>query len=65
MRVKDNPNNIKALAKELLDNFYYDGMVFVIYSDGETEITTQTESDKEQEAIKELSKDQKINIFYK
>ncbi|RKW07597.1 MAG: hypothetical protein D8H99_02470 [Streptococcus sp.] len=31
----------KELAKELLDNLYYDGMVFVIYSDGETEITTQ------------------------
>ena len=33
--------NYKALAEELLDNLYHDGMVFVIYSDGETEITTQ------------------------
>ena len=33
--------NYKELAKELLDNLYYNGMVFVIYSDGETEVTTQ------------------------
>lgn len=32
----------KKLAKELLDNLYSDGMIFVIYSNGRTEVTTQT-----------------------
>ena len=33
--------NYEALAKELLDKLYQEGMIFVIYSDGETEVTTQ------------------------
>jgi hypothetical protein len=31
----------KALAKELLENLYRDGMIFVIYPDGESEVTSQ------------------------
>ena len=31
----------KELAKGLLRNLYHNEMVFVIYSDGETEVTTQ------------------------
>ena len=31
----------KALAKELLENLYHDGMIFVIYPDGESEVTSQ------------------------
>lgn len=31
----------KALAKELLENLYRDGMMFVVYPDGESEVTSQ------------------------
>lgn len=34
--------NYKLLAKELLSSLYSDGMVFIIYPDGNTEVTTQT-----------------------
>ena len=31
----------KTLAKELLKNLYHDGMMFVVYPDGKTEVTSQ------------------------
>lgn len=34
--------NCKSLAKELLSSLYSDGMVFIIYPDGNTEVTIQT-----------------------
>lgn len=36
-------NNLdyKKLSKEMLENLYCDGMVFVVYPNGETEVTTQ------------------------
>ena len=34
--------NCKSLAKELFDNLYSDGMFFIIYPDGSTEVTTQS-----------------------
>lgn len=34
--------NCKSLAKDLLSNLYSDGMIFVIYPDGKTEVTTQS-----------------------
>lgn len=34
--------NCKLLAKELLSSLYSDGMVFIVYPDGKTEVTTQT-----------------------
>lgn len=34
--------NYKSLAKELLSSLYSDGMVFIIYPNGKTEVTTQT-----------------------
>lgn len=33
--------NYKSLAKELLSSLYSDGMVFIVYPDGKTEVTTQ------------------------
>ena len=33
--------NYKSLAKNLLSNLYSDGMIFVIYPDGKTEVTIQ------------------------
>ena len=33
--------NCKSLAKELLSSLYSDGMVFIVYPDGKTEVTTQ------------------------
>jgi len=33
--------NYKLLAKDLLSNLYSDGMIFVIYPDGKTEVTIQ------------------------
>lgn len=34
--------NCKSLAKELLSSLYSDGMVFIVYPDGKTEVTTQS-----------------------
>lgn len=34
----------KALAKELLENLYRDGMMLVVYPDGESEVTSQNAS---------------------
>lgn len=34
--------NCKSLAKDLLSNLYSDGMIFVVYPDGKTEVTTQS-----------------------
>lgn len=34
--------NCKLLAKELLSSLYSDGMVFIVYPDGKTEVTTQS-----------------------
>ena len=36
-------NNLdyKKLSKEMLENLYCDSMVFVVYPNGETEVTTQ------------------------
>ena len=34
--------NYKLLAKKLLSNLYSDGMIFVIYPNGKTEVTIQT-----------------------
>lgn len=34
--------NYKLLAKDLLSNLYSDGMIFVIYPNGKTEVTIQT-----------------------
>lgn len=31
----------ESLAKEMLENLYQDGMMFVVYPDGETEVTSQ------------------------
>lgn len=31
----------ESLAKEMLENLYHDGMMFVVYPDGETEVTSQ------------------------
>ena len=37
-------NNLdyKKLSKEMLENLYCDGMVFVVYPNGETEVTSQS-----------------------
>lgn len=32
----------KSLAKDLLSNLYSDGMIFIIYPNGKTEVTIQT-----------------------
>ena len=34
--------NCKSLAKDLLSNLYSDGMIFIVYPDGKTEVTTQS-----------------------
>lgn len=34
--------NYKSLAKDLLSNLYSDGMIFVVYPNGKTEVTIQT-----------------------
>lgn len=34
--------NYKSLAKDLLSNLYSDGMIFVVYPNGKTEVTTRT-----------------------
>lgn len=34
--------NCKSLAKELLSSLYSDGMVFIVYPDGKTEVTIQS-----------------------
>ena len=34
--------NYKLLAKDLLSNLYSDGMIFIVYPDGKTEVTTQS-----------------------
>ena len=34
--------NYKSLAKDLLSNLYSDGMIFVVYPNGKTEVTTQS-----------------------
>lgn len=34
--------NYKLLAKDLLSNLYSDGMIFVIYPNGKTEVTIRT-----------------------
>ena len=34
--------NCKSLAKDLLSNLYSDGMIFVVYPNGKTEVTIQT-----------------------
>jgi len=34
--------NCKSLAKELLSSLYSDGMVFIVYPDGKTEVAIQT-----------------------
>ena len=34
--------NCKSLAKDLLSNLYSDGMIFIVYHDGKTEVTTQS-----------------------
>ena len=34
--------NYKSLAKDLLSNLYSDGMIFVIYSNGKTEVAIRT-----------------------
>lgn len=34
--------NYKSLAKDLLSNLYSDSMIFIVYPDGKTEVTTQS-----------------------
>ena len=36
--------NYKNVAEELLKNLYQEGMILVVYSDGETEITSKNAS---------------------